>query len=44
MPPKVIFNSKSGRMVSRKGVGAAFPGETEALQGAPGSSWGSHVQ
>lgn len=39
MPPKVIFSSESGRMVSGWGVRAVLPEGTEASPGAPQSSW-----
>lgn len=38
MPPKVIFSSESGRMVSGWGVRAVLPEGTEASPGAPQSS------
>lgn len=38
MPPKVIFRSESGRMVSGWGVWAVLPEGTEASPGAPQSS------
>lgn len=42
MPPKVIFSSESGRMVSGRDVRAVLPEGREASPGAPraqGPSW-----